>query len=206
MSDTPRSLRSNHAESLRSNRAERRRVPKWKLGSIFLAIAMMMSGAAATLVPEIVKDRIDNAVPIGSGIAYVAFLKIYKATLYAPDNHWQRDQPFAMSLECLFPSTGKKMAKHMIKQIRRLGFDDQARLAHWHEALEAILPAKIRHGDVLTGFSQPFEPTRFYKDQQEIGMIDDPEFGWWFFGIWLDENTKEPKLRRQLLGKNHRES
>ena len=28
----------------------------------------------------------------------------------------------------------------------------------------------------------------------------DKDFGKWFFGIWLNKNTSEPKLRKDLIG------
>jgi hypothetical protein len=45
----------------------------------------------------------------------------------------------------------------------------------------------------------PDGQTIFYKGKQEIGRVDDAEFGPAFLSIWLDPNTRSKPLRAKLL-------
>ena len=58
----------------------------------------------------------------------------------------------------------------------------------------------VGKGVRLTGVYTGTDETIFYKNNSEIGRIKDPDFSKAFFGIWLDEKTSAPDLRRSLLG------
>jgi hypothetical protein len=63
----------------------------------------------------------------------------------------------------------------------------------------AIFP-NIKEGENITGVVDENKHTHFYHEGILIGSIDDKTFAQSFFGIWLDEKTSEPKMRKQLLG------
>ncbi len=58
----------------------------------------------------------------------------------------------------------------------------------------------VKSGDKLTGVSVPGKGTRFFFNGRLTSEINDPTFGDAFFAIWLDEKTKQPGLRKALLG------
>jgi Chalcone isomerase-like len=58
----------------------------------------------------------------------------------------------------------------------------------------------VKSGDKLTGVFLPKQGTRFFFNGRLTAEINDPAFGDAFFAIWLDEKTKQPGLRRALLG------
>ncbi len=58
----------------------------------------------------------------------------------------------------------------------------------------------VKSGDKLTGVFVPGKGTRFFFNGRLTSEINDPTFGDAFFAIWLDEKTKQPGLRRALLG------
>ena len=39
-----------------------------------------------------------------------------------------------------------------------------------------------------------------FDKNKKIGEENDPDFGKWFFGIWLSERNLYPKLNKQLFG------
>jgi hypothetical protein len=46
----------------------------------------------------------------------------------------------------------------------------------------------------------PGKGATFYHQGRITGSIDDAEFAETFFAIWLDPRTREPSLRKALLG------
>lgn len=136
---------------------------------------------------------------IGEGKLYYFLLHIYDAKLYSDDGAFSFDKPFALKLEYKRKLYGKKIADRSAEEIRKIGFKDEIKLAAWHSQMKEIFP-DVDDGVSITGFYTPGKQTVFYKNDKEIGIIKDPEFGKWFFGIWLNEKTSEPVLLKQLLG------
>lgn len=67
--------------------------------------------------------------------------------------------------------------------------------------MKALFPDVVA-GDQLTGVHHPGEKAEFYRNDELIGVVHDPEFASAFFGIWLDAGTSAPELRERLLGMN----
>lgn len=136
---------------------------------------------------------------IGQGSLNYYFWHVYDAKLYSNDGILSFEKPFSLKLEYKRKLYGAKIADRSTEEIRGLGFKDEVKLAAWHAQMKDIFP-DVNDGISLIGVYKPNQPTVFYKNEQQIGVIKDPEFGKWFFGIWLNENTSEPKLRKALLG------
>lgn len=58
----------------------------------------------------------------------------------------------------------------------------------------------VQVGTRLSGAYQAGQGVRFYRDGVLLKEINDAEFARAFFSIWLDERTRAPRLRKQLLG------
>ena len=84
-------------------------------------------------------------------------------------------------------------------EIRRLGFGDEPRLASWRALLAQALPS-VEPGEMLVGLHEPGRGARFWHEGRLIAELRDGELARAFFAIWLDERTREPELRAQLLG------
>ncbi|MFT7432565.1 MAG: hypothetical protein ACI9TY_000177 [Alphaproteobacteria bacterium] len=138
---------------------------------------------------------------IGEGSLHYLFWHVYDISLDANEN-FTFQKPFTLNLSYKMKLSGHEIARRSIDEIKGLGFEDSARLEKWHLAMKNIFP-DVSDGVILSGLYKPNQPTKFYKNNAFIGTVNDPEFGKWFFGIWLDEKTSEPKLRRQLLGLNN---
>ena len=94
---------------------------------------------------------------------------------------------------------GKKIADRSVEEIRGQNFTNEVKLAAWHAQMRKIFP-DVDEGISLTGVYTKTGETVFYKNNTEIGRINDPEFSKAFFGIWFNEKTSAPGLRQKLLG------
>ncbi len=164
-----------------------------------LIILTLLCFSAIPAHADIIKKHIKDAETVGSGKFKYLLWEVYDATLYAPAGKWQRTKPFALTLKYLRSATGVEIADHTAQEIRQLGFPNEIKLAAWHSQMRKIFP-NVTEGVSLTGIHEPGVPTRFYKGSTQIGIVKDPEFGKWFFNIWLGNKTSVPKLKKQLLG------
>ncbi len=168
-----------------------------KLFYCTLAIGLLLIQPAQAQSP--LPESIQTYQPVGGGTLTYFFIDAYDATLFAPEGTYKPNHPFALELHYLVSIEGDDIAERSIEEMRGLGYDNEPQLASWLEGMNAIFP-NVEDGDRLTGVYAPGQPTQFYKGATLIGTVEDPEFGNAFFGIWLNENTSEPTLRKQLLG------
>lgn len=148
---------------------------------------------------DYIRTAVPAAEPVGKGRLTVMFWDVYDAVLYAPQGRFSEKRPFALSLTYLRDLKGRAIADRSTEEMRSLGFTDEIRLATWHSQMRRIFP-DVSNGTTLTGVYTGEGHSVFYRDGREVGRITDPEFGNYFFRIWLDENTSAPDLRAQLLG------
>lgn len=141
----------------------------------------------------------NNQKLVGQGSLHYFLWHIYDAKLYSSNGEFSFTNPFSLRLEYKRKLYGAEIADRSTEEIRKLGFNDEVKLAAWHAQMKEIFP-DVDKGVSLTGFYKPNSPTVFYKNDTKIGTIKDSDFGKWFFGIWLNENTSEPTLRKSLLG------
>lgn len=166
----------------------------WQSALLILMFPISAQAAFETYVP--------NAGIVGEGRLKVFFMDIYDLKLHAPNGQWRNDRPFALEIDYLRPIEGYKITEYSVEKIEELGFDDPDRLKQWEAKMNALFP-DVEKGTNLTGIVDAQGASVFYKDGIKIGEIADPEFGLYFFGIWLDENTSSPSLRRKILGLSH---
>lgn len=166
-----------------------------KLIILFMCLTVSIGAKAE----EIVQLQMPDASPVGSGRLTYLFWDVYDATLYAPGGKWESSKPFALTLHYLRSIEGEDIADRSAEEIRQQGFENEVKLAGWYSQMKAIFP-NVENGSTLTGMYVPDKPTRFFSNNKQIGVIHDPEFGKWFFNIWLAKNTSEPSLRKKLLG------
>ncbi len=155
--------------------------------------------AQANMPPDAIQRHVPEAELVGKGTLTVLFWDAYHAKLYAPGGQWNPAEPYALMLHYLTDIEGKDIAERSVEEMRKQGFTDEVKLAAWFNHMQSIFP-DVENGTELTGIYMPGEATIFYRGQEEIGRVPDPEFGKHFFDIWLSTNTSEPSLRTALLG------
>ena len=165
---------------------------------IFAALVVVL--ATPAYAADIVARYVPQSKPVGQARLTYLMWDVYDAVLYAPRGTWDGKRPFALQLTYLLDLKGAKIADRSIVEIRRQRNHDPATLERWRQQLRAIIP-DVKKGESLTGVYARDGKTIFYRGAERLAVIDDPEFGPAFFGIWLGEATSEPKLRRKLLAR-----
>jgi hypothetical protein len=151
---------------------------------------------------ENMNDLVPKAQKVGEAKLRVMLWDIYDATLFAPNGEWSFEKPFVLQLKYLHSFKGEKIADRSVQEIRGQGFDGEVKLAMWHTQMRNIFP-DVAEGDVISGVYNADGSTVFYKGDERIGRILDPEFSHQFFAIWLSPKTSEPEMRLSLLGQTH---
>ena len=77
--------------------------------------------------------------------------------------------------------------------------EDKAILEKWHWKMIDIFP-DVSNGSELVGIYTKDKKSIFFDKNKKIGEESDPDFGKWFFAIWLSEKNLYPKLNKQLFG------
>lgn len=148
---------------------------------------------------EVISKLLPGSQILGSGqMKYLGWL-VYDATLYSKDRNISPDKPFALKLNYHLSASKDQIAQRSLEGMREVGFTDEVKLAAWYRQMLKIFP-NVRKGTQLTGLYLPSKGAQFYLGSKHIGTIKDPQFGKWFFNIWLSERTNLKNLRRQLLG------
>ena len=163
---------------------------------LFLTVMIISPPALGS---DYIENMIPGAAPVGTGRLTIFFMDVYDLKLYAAKGVWKPGSPLALEFRYLRNIKGTRIAQITIEEIRKLGFRDELLLAGWYEQIRKIFP-DVKEGVMLTGIFTDDEETVFYKDGEEIGRVKDTAFGNAFFNIWLDPKTREPGLRKKLLG------
>lgn len=165
---------------------------------IVIALLSWSQWCLASIPTQVIEQYVPNAKIVGSGRFSVLFWDIYDATLYAQDGTWQENKPYALALTYLRELDAQAIAERSIEEMRKQGVNDDEKLAQWLQKMSELFP-DVEENTVLTGIADDNGHTQFYQGEQFLGYVEDPDFTRCFFGIWLNENTSEPKFRKQLL-------
>lgn len=176
------------------------------IGSVSLAhaqaqVQVSMSANDGVTIPAFVEKDLSAARVVGQSRLTMFFFKIYDATLYAPLGQFDKNKPFALSLAYLRDFDGADIAERSVDEMQDLGYTNNEQLTRWLVQMEQAFP-NIAKGDVLTGMVDEQQHTQFYFNGEATYKISDPLFTQAFFAIWLDDNTSQPKMRKQLLGQS----
>jgi len=166
---------------------------------LLLCLSVLFFAAHSALATEAIFTIVPNASVVGRGVLTYIFWDVYEATLYAPQGRWDPAKPQALSIEYHCEIDGKDIADRSVQEIRKQGFTDEVKLATWNAQMKTIFP-DVKDGSVLSAVYLPGRETVFYSGDNMIGTVKGDDFGRLFFGIWLNEKTSQPALRRALLG------
>jgi hypothetical protein len=163
-----------------------------------VALLMPKSVMALTL-PEPVAKDVPNLRLAGDGRLSWFGLHVYDASLWISGAQWNEEREFALDIRYARDIKSRRLVQTSLDEMRRLGFGDERRLEEWAERMARVFP-DVKKGEHLTGVNRPGAGAEFYHQGRSVGTIDDPEFARAFFSIWLDARTREPGLRRSLIG------
>ena len=138
--------------------------------------------------------------PVGSGTMRWLGFELYEASLWTEGGApWAAARPFALRIEYRRPISSQRLVSASLQEMARLGYAEPDQLARWESELQRAFPA-VEAGDVIVGVAQPGRGAAFYHRGALTAEVRDERFVEAFFGIWLDERTREPALRTRLLG------
>lgn len=164
-----------------------------------LFVALSLLALTNVAFAKNLQDFINEPEVVGKARLSVLFWDIYDAQLFASKGEFSSKQPFALELKYLRDFEGKEIASRSVDEIRGLGMTDEVKLAKWYQEMKDLFP-DVSEGESITGIVDTNGLSHFYLNEEPLGVIQDKEFGQWFFRIWLGEKTSEPKMREQLLG------
>jgi hypothetical protein len=136
--------------------------------------------------------------PVGSGALKWLGVTLYEATLLAPAGAYRADGLYALEIAYRYGFTRQQLARATLKEIERL----QGERGDREALIERFskLFTDVSAGERITGVHLPGKGADFYGPQGYLGRLQDPQLAADFFQIWLSPSTREPNLRRQLLG------
>jgi hypothetical protein len=137
--------------------------------------------------------------PLGQGEMRWLGLSLYRARLWVGGERFVATEPFALALTYSRDIGRDRLVETTIAEMRRLGGQEEGRLARWREDLRRLFP-EVRAGETLIGVHLPGQGVRFFHGVRPAGEIADADFARAFFAIWLDPRTRAPELRERLLG------
>lgn len=152
--------------------------------------------------PEVVKLQWQGFEMIGQTTLKRFGLHIYDASFWMLDDKltdFMTNNTCALSITYARNIRAKNLLSNTKKEWKRLGFAGQYPTEAWLEILKNLWPDVVK-GDQLVVVTQPDGKTTFFNNQTSLGTIDDSDFGAAFLAIWLDENSRFKKNRKELLG------
>ncbi|MGO1246542.1 MAG: chalcone isomerase family protein [Oceanisphaera sp.] len=148
-------------------------------------------------VPLAYASPVDDLQLVGQGEMDWLFFDLYEARFYSANGRYQAEQlPQALSLRYQRSIDSHKLVEATISEWQRLGVRWQY---SWQQALESAWPS-VQSGDQLTLRVNADGTSHFYFNGDLLTQIDDQQFGPAFLAIWLDDNSRKPKLTQQLKG------
>ena len=129
----------------------------------------------------------------------VLFWDIHESSLYTPTAPYLPEiQPLRLEIKYLRPIKAENLIEQTAKEWQAQGLRD-SRHGAWLETLGALWPDVGKH-DVLALSISEDGSAAFTFNGEPLGVIEDPDFGSAFAGIWLSPKTTRPELRAALIG------
>jgi Chalcone isomerase-like len=168
-----------------------------------LALLAHANEPVRTPVPKMVAAEVPALQKLGEGRLRFFGLHVYDSTLYTTTRPFDPAGAFALELRYKMNLKGKAIAERSVAEMRKVGYRDEQQFARWLATMEKLFP-DINKGDRLVGVNVLRDGkvvgARFFHNDRDLGLTDDPAFARAFFDIWLSPKTSEPGLRQALLG------
>nr|WP_275074599.1 chalcone isomerase family protein [Pseudoalteromonas ostreae] len=126
------------------------------------------------------------------------FWDVYQAQLATPSGTYQfGNHPTKLTLTYLRDFAAKDIIKATNEQWQHLG---KKEIINKYDAQLSALWPDIKKGESLSFITDENGVGTFYFNDKKLGVIEHRGFGDDFLAIWLDVNTSEPQMRKQLIG------
>jgi len=172
---------------------------RWSRPLAALALGLALHGNA--LAAPAWLDGTPKLLVVGEGEMRWFGFRIYRAVLWGERQPFDPASGFALQLTYFRSISRDRLASTSMDEMRRLGTapPDKAGQTRWAHLLRGAF-TDVEPGDQLTGVNIPGYGMRVFHGDRQIADINDPALAKAFFDIWLNEKSRDPVLRRQLLG------
>ncbi|ART79577.1 chalcone isomerase family protein [Oceanisphaera avium] len=170
-----------------------------KVATLLLTIFSLML-APSLLAQQRVKEQAvaeSNLQRVGQGQMKWMLFNLYQAHFYSRNGQYQEGHyPQALILAYQKSISRDALIEATLEEWQRLNIKVSP---SWVTQLTRIWPS-VNKGDELAIRVSKSGVSTFYFNQKVLGEIHDPDFGPAFLAIWLSEDSRNPKLTRQLKG------
>lgn len=165
------------------------------------ALSCLLLAATPARASEAWRAALPQAQALGGADLTWFGLRIYRATLWAAQRPFDETQPFALQLSYYRSISRERLVNTSMDEIRRLSASPipAATLARWEGMLNSAF-VDVAAGDQLVGVYLPQRGMQLYDGRHLLAQLDDAALARAFFDIWLNPATRDPELRRRLLG------
>lgn len=144
------------------------------------------------------RESLPKAQRVGQGEMRWLGFSVYEAELWGGQANFDAARPYALRLRYQRNIAASRLVTTSVDEMRRLGAPE-ARLKDW-EGLMGQAFVDVKPGDEIIGVHTPGQGARFYAGTRLTLDTRDADSSRWFFAIWLHPETREPELRRALIG------
>lgn len=146
------------------------------------------------------RNVLPDAELVGQGDLRIWGFRIYTARLWSAQQPFDSSQPFALELTYHREISREEFVDASLDEIRRTsaGQVSDSQLQAWRREMQHAF-VDIKEGQRITGVNLA-EGCQFYVDGRLHHEVRDSAFAKAFFAIWFDPKTRDPGLRKQLLG------
>ena len=172
--------------------------------ALSLGLLGLHDASAHPEVPLEIRNGVSSARLAGTARMRFFGLNIYDARLWVAPGFQASAfalYPLALELTYLRALNGRSIAERSLKEMQRTAPLTTEVAQRWLGLMQDAFPDVVE-GDRLTGLHRPGTGAQFWLNSQPRATIPEAEFSRRFFGIWLSEDTSEPRLRTELLAGN----
>ena len=164
-------------------------------------MAGSVQAAVKSDLPEVVTNQWQGLQLVGETSLRRFGLHIYDASFWTEDksNAALDNNTRVLSITYARNIRASRLLYSTKKEWERLGFAGQYPIEAWLVMLKNIWP-DVSTGDQLVFVTTSEGKNLFYNNRYTLGTIEDSNFGSAFLAIWLDENSRYKKNRKELLG------
>ncbi len=169
---------------------------------IWLSTGCYVHAGIKSPLPGAVKDQWQDFEMLGQTTLKRFGLHIYDASFWMSEDKstdYLNKNTCALSITYARNIRAQQLLSSTRKEWERLGFTGKYPIEAWLTILKNIWP-DVKKGDQLVIVSTPEGKSTFYNNLKPLGTVEDSEFGAAFLAIWLDENSRFKKNRKELLG------
>lgn len=167
---------------------------------LFLIIVSFCSSQDIALADmSLAKKYFNNPNIVGRATYSYLFWDVYDAELIAPKGEYSPKNQLILTLTYHRAFKGEDIVNKSIEEMDLITLKDESTISQWKSELLKIIP-DVKVGDKISGIRNKAGHSIFYFNGSLVGIIQDSQFSYNFFNIWLGKNSSDKEFTSKLLG------